>query len=53
MKMLSGKKEFGDEGYKKGSTESIRLIQIRAFGENPLEQEMMTPMQHLKTARQQ
>lgn len=36
--MLSGKKEFGDEGYKKAAQKVSDLYKLGAFGENPLEQ---------------
>ena len=36
--MLSGKKEFGDEGYKKAAQKVADLYKMGAFGENPLEQ---------------
>ena len=36
--MLSGKKEFGDEGFKKAAQKVSDLYEMGAFGDNPLEQ---------------
>ena len=36
--MLSGKKEFGDEGYTKAAEKVKDLYEMGAFGDNPLEQ---------------
>ena len=36
--MLSGKKEFGDEGFKKAAQKVSDLYEMGAFGNNPLEQ---------------
>ena len=35
---LSGKKEFGDEGFKKAAQKVSDLYEMGAFGDNPLEQ---------------